>query len=196
MYGKVQESRFTKNLSWKYLSEGLFCQFFQSTEDPNPDLHPELLSACVESQQPQWQMTQPYRAGGQATFFSRQLKDWCPILCLFISHGVTHSESPHSFPWSYINWWSSSMNSNPVACLELQCLGHIPAHLSRGPLECKMSRIKSVHTPPTSSSNCIFCFRRRVIPDSSFSFSFLLLPAKHTRTWSLGVNPWFEAYLP
>ena len=49
--GKMQEFRFIKfspeNIQ---LSEGLFCQFSQSTESLIPDLHPELLSGCVEGQ--------------------------------------------------------------------------------------------------------------------------------------------------
>ena len=32
------------------LSEVLFCQFSQITESLIPDLHPELLSGCVEGQ--------------------------------------------------------------------------------------------------------------------------------------------------
>ena len=32
------------------LSEGLFCQFSQSTECLLPDLHPELFSGCVKGQ--------------------------------------------------------------------------------------------------------------------------------------------------
>ena len=45
------------------LSEGLFCQFLQSTGRLIPELHPELLhpellSVCIQRQQLQWLMTQ------------------------------------------------------------------------------------------------------------------------------------------
>ena len=47
-----------KIFSWKYLSKGLFCQFFQSTECLISDLYPELLSESVKGQRLQWLMTQ------------------------------------------------------------------------------------------------------------------------------------------
>ena len=70
------------------------------------------------------------------------------------------------------------MNSNSVACPELRRPCHVPAHLSRGPLERKMSRIRSsICFSETSLSTCIFYFRSResflIAPSSSFSSSCL-----------------------
>ena len=62
----------SEDIQW---SEGLFYQFFPEHKCLIPDLHPELLSGCVESQWLQQLVTHPCRGRWQVPVFSWQYKN-------------------------------------------------------------------------------------------------------------------------
>ena len=159
MYGKIcKNPRFTQNFSWKYLSEGLFRQFSQITEDPNPHLHLSSFQCVLKVSDHSGAWLNPIEPVARQHSSVGNLKTDVPssassFLMVLLTLRVPthfHGRTSTGHPQVWVPTQLFVLNPNVCATYLLTC------HVDRLNAKCPESK---AHTPPSLLIHLYFLFQ-------------------------------------